>query len=207
VNIFGKTSKRLDAIEQQLLALALAVEQLVNRIDARVASVEQAQTSTDDLAASINEAVDRIDIEVASLDVGSIRTAERITKLDARLEALASATLDRINDLGNHLNGHITPKNETDARLMKAEARIAELATTLDARIGVINHNTTLLAEAAGLVVEPAAADAVTDLPRPPLAERDAERRARRRIRRSGVALPGVVASRSETAAVRDLPF
>jgi hypothetical protein len=40
----------------------------------------------------------------------------------ARLDAVSDATLERINDLGTHVNGHITETNETDARLVKVEA-------------------------------------------------------------------------------------
>jgi chromosome segregation ATPase len=200
VNIFG--NKRLDAIEPQLASvstLSLAIEKLANRFDARLTSVEKAEAKDHELLQAVNEAIDRLDITIEApdecartgnadihamgegIEAVNATVDEHIVRLGGRIDALANETVEG----ARIVNRNADESSADRARLVKLEARLDALVAHLDKGCETMNHNIALLAGAAGFTLENPTADMVTDLPRPPLAERVTERRARRRIRRA----------------------
>jgi hypothetical protein len=184
---FGKTGKRLDKVDNELAAtgdLAVSINTALDRIEVDLRKTLYWISTADHVIVNLSENVQKSSnlsasrIETLGEDLESVngKVDENIIRLGARIDALANETL-----AGAHIVNNNADESSADrARLVKLEARIASLEAVLDARVATINHNTVLLAEAAGLKLEPVV-DVVTDLPRPPLAERTAARRTRRR--------------------------
>jgi chromosome segregation ATPase len=154
------------------------VQKTVNLTADRLERLNDRVTRLSDEMMVVGGKTETLDVDLEAVNA---KVDENIVRLGARIDALANETLE-----GARVVNQNADKSSADrARLVKLEARLDALVAHLDKGCETMNHNIALLAGAAGFTLENPTADVVTDFPRPPLAEKAAERRARRRIRRA----------------------